>query len=108
MTRPATTRASGLQLSPASSGARSTATTIWTTSTTGKTRIAERLWRAVISESSPVPPATAVAASHARATSHVPEDTPSARNFVLNPVHAYASPALQTTNESKWRWRRRA
>ncbi len=60
--------ASGLQLSPASSGASSTATTIWTTSTTGKTRIAERLCSAVISDSSPAPPAATVAPSHSAAT----------------------------------------
>lgn len=79
---------SGLQRSPASSGASSTATTIWTTSTTGNTRIAERDCRAVISLSSPTPAASAVAASQTSAIHQPPEDMPSARNFVLKPVQA--------------------
>jgi len=79
---------SGLQLPPASSGASSIATTICTTSTTGKTRIGERLCKAVISLSKPTPPAVAVAPSHTAAATHAPVDMPSARNFVLKPVHA--------------------
>jgi len=62
----------GLQLPPASNGASSTATTICTTSTTGKTRTAERLCKAVISLSRPTPAAAAVAPSHNAATTHAP------------------------------------
>ena len=79
---------SGLQCSPASNGASTTATTIWTTSTTGNTRMAERDWSAVISLSSPTPAASAVAANQTSAIHQPPEDTLSARNLVLKPVQA--------------------
>ena len=82
------TSASGLQLSPASSGASSTATTICTTSTTGKTWIGERVCSAVISHSSPTTAAAAVAASHTTASRYAPDVSSSARNFVAKPVHA--------------------
>ena len=82
------TSGSGLQLSPASSGASSTATTICTTSTTGKTWIGERVCSAVISHSSPMTAAAAVAASQTAANTYAPAESSSVRNFVLKPVHA--------------------
>jgi hypothetical protein len=50
--------------------------------------MAERLCKAVISLSKPTAAAAAVAPSHSAAATHAPEDIPSARNFVLKPVHA--------------------
>ncbi len=79
---------SGLQLPPASNGASRTATTICTTSTTGKTRTGERLCKAVISLTRPTPAAPAVAPSHNAAATHAPLDMPSAMNLVLKPVQA--------------------
>ena len=81
-TRPARASGSPFQRSPASSGASSTATTIWITSTAGKTRIAERAWRTVISLSRPRPAAPPAAASHASAVGHSPPSSASATTFV--------------------------
>src|SRR5215210_3795679 len=90
---------------PARTGASTTATTIWTTSTIGKTRVAGRAWRAVISLSSPNTAPPIVAPTQITTAPQAPEARASAANLVEKPVHAYASPAPTATTV---RSRRRA
>ncbi len=63
------------------------------TNTTGATRIAGRICRALISLSAPTAEAAAVEIAHAAATQRCPWWRSSEASFVATPLHAKPSPA---------------
>ncbi len=81
------------QPSPPTSGARTTGTAIWITSTAGATRVAADFCNAVVSESTPSRTTEATSATQTIRLAQAPADASSATSLATNAAIASAAPA---------------